>query len=107
MLEMEKGKSCGACHNGREAFALEDCSRCHKAGDIFMKVAGAGPVTFSHAFHTSEYRCSDCHPKIFHLGYTKQRATMSDMEEGKSCGACHNDYTAFMVGEECVRCHDM
>lgn len=30
MKEMGKGKSCGACHDGKKAFsALGDCNRCH------------------------------------------------------------------------------
>jgi len=107
MARMEKGKSCGACHTGKRAFDLEDCSRCHLAGDVHMKVTGAGPVKFGHAFHISIYRCADCHPRIFRLGYTRERATMYDMDKGKSCGACHDDYTAFTIRENCVRCHDM
>ncbi len=107
MAEMEKGKSCGACHRGERAFALADCSRCHLAGNVLMKVKNAGPVTFSHAFHTGIYRCTDCHPKVFPLGYVRERATMLDMDKGKSCGACHDDYTAFTTRENCVRCHDM
>jgi c(7)-type cytochrome triheme protein len=107
MARMEEGKSCGACHTGKKAFDLEDCSRCHLAGDVFMKVSGAGPVTFSHSFHLSIYRCTDCHPNIFRLGYTRERFTMTDMDMGKSCGACHDDRTAFTVREDCVRCHDM
>jgi c(7)-type cytochrome triheme protein len=107
MAQMEKGRSCGACHTGTSAFDLDDCSRCHLAGDVFMKVEGAGPVTFSHSFHVALYPCRDCHTKIFALGYKRDRFTMLDMEQGKSCGACHNDYTAFTTREDCVRCHDM
>jgi c(7)-type cytochrome triheme protein len=32
MADMQKGKSCGACHNGKEAFSVKvkaDCNRCH------------------------------------------------------------------------------
>ena len=28
--KMEKGLSCGACHNGKAAHGFEDCSSCHK-----------------------------------------------------------------------------
>jgi c(7)-type cytochrome triheme protein len=31
---MRQGKSCGACHNGKEAFAVDDsdaCERCHRS----------------------------------------------------------------------------
>ncbi|GAB7028386.1 cytochrome c3 family protein [Geotalea toluenoxydans] len=31
MKEMQKGKSCGACHNGKKAFSVKgDCAKCHK-----------------------------------------------------------------------------
>jgi len=31
MKEMQKGKSCGACHNGKTAFTVKgNCSNCHK-----------------------------------------------------------------------------
>ena len=31
MKQMEKGKSCGACHNGKAAFGVKDqCERCHQ-----------------------------------------------------------------------------
>ncbi|HKZ17373.1 MAG TPA: cytochrome c3 family protein [Geobacteraceae bacterium] len=30
MEQMEKGKSCGACHNGDKAFSVKgDCDKCH------------------------------------------------------------------------------
>jgi c(7)-type cytochrome triheme protein len=32
MAEMEKGRSCGTCHNGKKAFDVKgtNCSRCHQ-----------------------------------------------------------------------------
>jgi len=27
---MEKGKSCGVCHNGKAAHGFDDCSSCHR-----------------------------------------------------------------------------
>ncbi|HZV82322.1 MAG TPA: cytochrome c3 family protein [Geobacteraceae bacterium] len=31
MKQMQKGKSCGACHNGKIAFSVKgDCAKCHK-----------------------------------------------------------------------------
>lgn len=108
MAEMEKGKSCGACHKGKKAFALEDCSRCHLAGNVVMRAKTPWAVTFSHAYHVPAYHCTDCHPKIFRLGYTKARPrlTMSDMDSSKSCGACHDGKTAFTTRFNCMRCHD-
>ena len=29
MKQMEKGQSCGACHLGKRAFALDACEKCH------------------------------------------------------------------------------
>ena len=28
--EMEKGRFCGSCHDGKKAFAMEDCTSCHQ-----------------------------------------------------------------------------
>ena len=31
MKQMQKGKSCGGCHNGKTAFSVQaDCAKCHK-----------------------------------------------------------------------------
>ena len=31
MKQMQKGKSCGTCHNGKSAFSVKgDCAKCHK-----------------------------------------------------------------------------
>ena len=35
MADMEKGQSCGGCHNGTAAFGVKDqanCSKCHQKG---------------------------------------------------------------------------
>ena len=30
MKQMKEGKSCGACHNGKQAFSVKgDCAKCH------------------------------------------------------------------------------
>jgi c(7)-type cytochrome triheme protein len=103
MADMEKGKSCGACHNGKRAFGLKDCIQCHKVGDVTIKVKETGPVTFSHKRHLGVYTCTVCHTKIFDLS-VKKPFTMAQMEKGKSCGACHNGKDAFNT-EECLKCH--
>jgi len=107
MSEMEKGKSCGTCHNGKAAFDVKDCVKCHKAKEITLVVKGAGNVQFSHKSHTSRNSCNDCHTKIFGLNKNKNTTTMSDMEKGKSCGTCHNGKTAFPVTANCAECHKM
>src|SRR3990172_1628207 len=30
MDDIKAGKSCGACHNGKKAFGVDDCTKCHK-----------------------------------------------------------------------------
>ena len=69
----------------------------------------AGKVVFSHTSHlqkktrtTSNFRCKACHDgsKEKNRNYT-----MTDMEKGKSCGACHDGKFAFTVKENCEKCH--
>ena len=106
MAEMEKGKSCGACHNGKDGFSVADCSKCHAVKDVEFKVTGAGNAKFSHKVHMSIYKCSDCHARIYPQGKKKSKpVSMQAMGEGKSCGACHDGKTAFTVREDCLKCH--
>ncbi len=105
MADMEKGKSCGACHNGKKAFALSRCTQCHKVREINYAVKETGPLTFSHKTHLRTMQCNSCHNRIFKAG-PNPRATMAQMEKGKSCGACHNGKKAFKVGE-CAKCHPL
>jgi len=111
MADMGKGKSCGACHNGKDAFASSgDCNKCHrglKPGKVTFKTE-AGDVTFSHDIHIQAYKCADCHTKIFPYKAVSQKTTMADMEKGQSCGTCHNkDKDAFSVKGDCEKCHKM
>ncbi|MBT1073539.1 cytochrome c3 family protein [Pelotalea chapellei] len=111
MDDMAKGKSCGTCHNGKDAFASNgDCNKCHKGmkpGKITFKTS-AGEAVFSHDFHTQAYKCTDCHTKVFPYKAGKLKATMAEMEQGKSCGVCHNKgKDAFSVQDDCGKCHKM
>jgi c(7)-type cytochrome triheme protein len=108
MTQMEKGKSCGACHNGKEAFKIEDCTKCHPTRDVEIKLKDAGDVKFSHDFHAGLYKCGDCHIKLYLPSTKNKRVTKEEMEKGKSCGACHiESKEAFTVKENCDRCHKM
>lgn len=107
MKWMEKGKSCGACHNGKKAFSVAEkskCAKCH-AGDIVYKIEDPGNVVFPHTAHLENFGCGECHPDIFKAKRGANQATMDDMEEGKSCGACHDGSGAFGVGDDCEACH--
>jgi len=109
MAEMEKGRTCGACHNGKRAFAVTaNCDRCHKGlktKDITFNLKGVTPATFSHAFHTQAYGCKECHTKTFPFKAVAGKATMADMGKGKSCGLCHNGKSAFASSGDCDKCH--
>lgn len=110
MADMEQGKGCGVCHNGKDAFSVAaDCDRCHKGfkpGPVIFKNDG-GEVKFSHEFHLGMYKCADCHINRFPYKAGAQHANMTGMEAGKSCGGCHNGTDAFTVKENCEKCHKM
>lgn len=103
MAAMEQGKSCGACHDGKKAFIVTDCVKCHTVSDVTFKVRETGPVPFTHRAHAGRQACGECHPKIYHFGKVKP-VGMAAMEQGKSCGICHDGKMAFTVAE-CAKCH--
>jgi len=110
MADMEKGKSCGACHSGKDAFASTgDCGKCHpglKPAKLTWKTS-LGEAFFDHEFHLGMFKCADCHTKIFKYKKGASSATMAQMEAGASCGTCHNGNDAFSVKDDCVKCHNM
>ncbi len=107
MKKMEAGESCGACHDGNTAFGVkDDCASCH-AGDIAYINEDAGNITFPHTVHTGMFGCDECHPDLFLAKRGANKATMAEMENGESCGACHDGDTAFGVAEDCESCHEM
>ncbi|PLX82623.1 MAG: cytochrome C [Desulfuromonas sp.] len=108
MDQMGDGESCGACHDGDTAFGVaDDCSSCHPTPELKIE-SDAGPVAFSHEVHTGMFGCGECHPDLFAPDQSKNPlATMEQMAEGESCGACHDGDTAFSVGEDCETCHEM
>ncbi|MSM41311.1 MAG: cytochrome C [Geobacter sp.] len=106
MADMEQGKSCGKCHNKVKAFALAECVRCHVVGKVPIVIPDFGTLLFDHKFHLGLYTCADCHNKLFYAKSGRNpHVTMKQMEEGKSCGACHDGKTGFSVKGECTRCH--
>jgi len=107
------GKFCGACHNGKKAFAAYDCSKCHPSMAVTGKSGPKGTIAFGtgdnlaefkHAVHTAKFGCSECHPKIFPMAKTKLGMTMDKLNAGKFCGACHNGKKAFSA-DDCGKCH--
>ena len=68
MAEMEKTKSCGACHTGVKAFSVADekqCTRCHsgKVRNVTFKPKGASEAVFKHELHIVKTggKCRSCH----------------------------------------------
>lgn len=125
MDSLYKGKYCGACHNGKMAFASNtQCARCHigvKGYNAYQKMkpvksAMSGPkepitigrgntsVKFSHDVHIKSSGCAECHSGMFPMSKGKTRVTMDAIYKGQSCGSCHNGKKAFSSGE-CVKCH--
>jgi len=109
MDEMYKGSSCGACHNGKKAFASTNCARCHAKMTSFNREVSypsktMSAVSFSHELHTAMFKCDDCHTKLFKFKKGGSGMKMDDLYQGKFCGACHNGQSGFSVND-CQRCH--
>jgi len=75
-------------------------------GDITLKNKG-GNTVFSHDTHVegAGLKCQVCHSKLYTNAKQHKAVTMKAMEQGKSCGACHNGKAAFGVKERCESCH--
>lgn len=77
-------------------------------GDIAFRREGSGmpPTVFPHWAHRIRYRCYACHPALFEMKAGANDVSMATIQEGKYCGACHNDKAAWGVTvETCNRCH--
>lgn len=75
-------------------------------GDVTMKNKG-GDTVFSHENHVvgAGLKCQDCHAKLYTNAKQHKAVTMKAMEQGKSCGTCHNGKKAFSVKQSCESCH--
>jgi len=75
--------------------------------------AGAGdasipPAMFPHGIHRAAFKCKACHDDLFPMQAGATQVTMEVIQEGKACGACHNDSgkVAFASSfANCQRCH--
>lgn len=123
MDSLYRGKYCGTCHNGRQAFASDtQCARCHvrvkglepgqkmlqrdipiyKASESFGK--GERSVRFDHEIHTRVAQCSRCHPGLFKPKPGADKVTFADHGEKRSCFLCHDGQKTFSAND-CNRCH--
>lgn len=129
MAALYTGKYCGKCH-GMVAFPIATgCGHCHQGmpggakaatakakpirpvrGNIVMaheSTGGIPPALFPHLPHRVLFRCYACHDPIFKMQRGADAITMDQIDDGKSCGACHNGKTAFASDNlsNCSRCH--
>lgn len=76
-------------------------------GDVTLQVKEAGNVVFSHDRHVADIglKCQECHVKLYLDAKQHVKVTMTEMEKGKSCGACHDGKAAFSVKGDCNKCH--
>jgi len=66
---------------------------------------GMRPVIFPHWFHRIRFRCKVCHAELgFKMSAGSNTITMTEIIEGKFCGACHNNDIAWSP-ENCDLCH--
>jgi len=68
-----------------------------------------GKVMFSHEKHLAkDSKCTACHTKLFKMTKGQRSALkMADMNNGQSCGSCHDGKVAFGVKDaaSCNKCH--
>lgn len=66
---------------------------------------GMRPVVFPHWFHRIRFRCKVCHAELgFKMRAGSNNITMTEIIEGRFCGACHNNDIAWSP-ERCDLCH--
>jgi c(7)-type cytochrome triheme protein len=79
--------------------------------EIPMREDSPGVVTFDHSSHvdTDSPECGACHAIDFAIlhdaAITPSPMLMETMEEGHSCGRCHDGDAAFSVEDDCESCH--
>ena len=125
MDSLYKGRYCGACHNGKDAFASDkQCARCHvrisekdvghvkgKAkpykAPVYSTVATLGKdqrkVPFNHEKHAS-LNCMDCHSKLFQIRKGSTKIALETHQSQKYCFNCHNGKKEFSWNN-CTKCH--
>jgi c(7)-type cytochrome triheme protein len=66
---------------------------------------GMRPVVFQHWFHRIRFRCKVCHAELgFKMRVGANDITMTDIIDGRFCGACHNGDIAW-APDKCDMCH--
>ena len=78
-------------------------------GDVVLnhrsEAEGVRSVIFPHWFHRIRFRCKVCHSELgFKMRVGSNDVLMSDIIDGRFCGACHNNQIAWGP-ERCDLCH--
>jgi c(7)-type cytochrome triheme protein len=120
MASLYKGKYCGACHNGKNAFASDtQCARCHvgarypvpqKDEPDYKKKVTLGKseqkIVFHHDQHLKKAKCATCHPSLFVPKEGAAVIKMADHASRKYCFGCHDEKgTLTFSRNDCNRCH--
>ena len=125
MESLYRGRYCGACHNGKDAFAAQNqCARCHprisekEVGHVKGKIKpykapaynttvamgkDQQQVLFKHEKHTSS-NCRDCHSKLFQIRKGSNNVALETHQSQKYCFNCHNGKKEFSWNS-CKKCH--
>ncbi len=80
-------------------------------GDIAFKRKPEGgddvpAAVFPHWIHRMQYKCGACHEELFKMKAGDNEVSMDLIQDGKSCGICHNGKAAFESNfDTCQRCH--
>ena len=76
-------------------------------GDIVFTPKKAKGVVFTHDLHVKDLglTCQKCHPSLYVTKEKDKPVTMAEMNQGRSCGACHNGKEAFIATGSCSKCH--
>ncbi|KAF0156339.1 MAG: cytochrome c family protein [Syntrophaceae bacterium] len=120
MDSLYKGKYCGACHNGKKAFASDtQCARCHIGSNAqapqketqaykMSVTLGKGDkgVVFHHEKHLKKANCRTCHNSLFQPKEGAAKIKMVDHNRQQYCFGCHDQQgkKGFSVND-CSRCH--
>jgi len=76
-----------------------------KLMDNWSSASGMRPVVFPHWVHRIRVRCKVCHQDLgFKIMAGSNNIKMTEIIQGKYCGACHNGRVAW-TSDYCDRCH--
>jgi c(7)-type cytochrome triheme protein len=73
-----------------------------------FKGSPLGTVIFDGTTHKNAgLTCTDCHnPEVFpKMKQGTVKITMNELYAGKYCGRCHDGKKAFLIKDNCTRCH--